>query len=83
MTGEIEMTAPNASVGAEAGQPFDEYNDSIINESDSDCNSFCLNCDIDESYLHTVSMTKLFDDAYESKPPIIDGLLYRDTYLSI
>ena len=83
MPGEIEMTAQNASVGAEAGQPFDEYNDSIINESDLDCNSFCLNCDIDESYLHTVSMTKLFDDAYESKPPIIDGLLYRDTYLFV
>ena len=37
MPGEIEMTAQNASVGAEAGQPFDEYNDSIINESDLDC----------------------------------------------
>ena len=83
MTGEIEMTAPNASVGAEAGQSFNKFNDNIINESDSDCNSFCLNCDIDESYLHTVSMTKLFDDAYESKPPIIDGLLYRDTYLFV
>ena len=83
MTGEIEMTAPNASVGAEAGQSFNKFNDNIINESESDCNSFCLNCDIDESYLHTVSMTKLFDDAYESKPPIIDGLLYRDTYLFV
>ena len=38
-------------------------------------------CDIDESYLHTVSMTELFDSAYQSKPPIIDGLLYRGTYL--
>lgn len=37
--------------------------------------------DIDESYLHTVSMTELFDSAYQSKPPIIDGLLYRGTYL--
>ena len=37
-------------------------------------------CDIDESYLHTVSMTELFDSAYQSKPPIIDGLLYRGTY---
>lgn len=32
-------------------------------------------CDIDESYLHTVSMTELFDSAYQSKPPIIDGAL--------
>lgn len=26
-------------------------------------------------------MTELFDSAYQSKPPIIDGLLYRGTYL--
>lgn len=38
-------------------------------------------CDIDESYLHTVSMTELLDSAYQSKSPIIDGLLYRGTYL--
>lgn len=39
--------------------------------------------DIDESYLHTVSMTELFDSTYKSKPPIIDGLLYRGTYLFV
>ena len=32
-------------------------------------------CDIDESYLHTVSMTELFDSAYQSKPSMIGGLL--------
>lgn len=31
--------------------------------------------------IYTVSMTELFDSAYQSKPPIIDGLLYRGTYL--
>lgn len=79
-----EMTALNASVGAEAGQPFTKSNTTIINDNDSDFNSFDeINdlCDIDESYLHTVSMTELFDSAYQSKPPIIDGLLYRGTYL--
>ena len=40
-------------------------------------------CDIDESYLHTVSMTELFDSTYQSKPPIIDGLLYRGIYLFV
>ncbi len=39
--------------------------------------------DIDESYLHAVSMTELFDSTYKSKPPIIDGLLYRGTYLFV
>ena len=79
-----EMTALNTSVGAEAGQPFTKSNTTIINDNDSDFNSFDeINdlCDIDESYLHTVSMTELFDSAYQSKPPIIDGLLYRGTYL--
>ena len=79
-----EMTALNASLGAEAGQPFTKSNTTIINNNDSDFNMFDEIkdlCDIDKSYLHTVSMTELFDSAYQSKPPIIDGLLYRGTYL--
>ena len=81
-----EMTALNASVGAEAGQPIHKSNNTIISENDSDFNRFDeINdlCDIDESYLHTVSMTELFDSAYQSKPPIIDGLLYRGTHLFV
>ena len=77
------MTALNASVGAEAGQPFTKSNTTIINDNDSDFNRFDeINdlCDIDESYLLQSSMTELFDSAYQSKPPIIDGLLYRGTY---
>ena len=35
----------------------------------------------DPSYLHTVSMNDLYDTVYESRPPIIDGLLYAGTYL--
>ena len=31
-----EMTALNASVGAEAGQPFTKSNTTIINDNDSD-----------------------------------------------
>ena len=81
-----EMTALNASVGAEAGQPFTKSNTTIINDNDADFNRFDeINdlCDIDESYLHTVSMTELFDSTYKSKPPIIDGLLYRGTHLFV
>ena len=32
-------------------------------------------------YLHTVSMTELYQTPYKSRPPIIDGLLYSGTYL--
>ena len=81
-----EMTAHNASVGAEAGQPIHKSNNTIISENDLDFNRFDeINdlCDIDESHLHTVSMTELFDSTYKSKPPIIDGLLYRGTYLFV
>ena len=35
-----EMTALNASVGAEAGQPFTKSNTTIINDNDSDFNRF-------------------------------------------
>lgn len=37
----------------------------------------------DTPNLRTVSMTELFNNAYQSKPPIIDGLLYRDTYILV
>ena len=30
----------------------------------------------DPHYLHTVSMTELYQTAYKSRPPVIDGLLY-------
>ena len=32
-------------------------------------------------YLHTVSMNELYETVYQSRPPVIDGLLYSGTYL--
>ena len=32
-------------------------------------------------YLHTVSMTELYQTPYKSRPPIIDGLLYGGAYI--
>ncbi|MCH5299852.1 MAG: AAA family ATPase [Ruminococcus sp.] len=77
------MTALNASVGAEAGQPIINSNNHIINENYIDFNSLELNCDIDEAYLHTVSMDELYNTVYDGRPPIIDGLLYTGTYLFV
>lgn len=37
----------------------------------------------DPFYLKTVSMTELFDNVYQSRPPVIDGLLYRGMYLFV
>jgi RecA-family ATPase len=35
----------------------------------------------DPAYLHTVSMNDLYENVYQSRPPIIDGLLCAGTYL--
>lgn len=35
---------------------------------------------MDPSYLKTVSMSELLDNVYQSKPPLVNGLLYRGTY---
>ncbi|WP_407721358.1 AAA family ATPase [Ruminococcus sp. JE7B6] len=48
----------------------------------SDFNSLELNC-FDENYLHTVSMTELYDTVYENRPPIVDSLLYNGLYLFV
>ena len=35
----------------------------------------------DPAYLPTVTMTELYDTVYESRPPVIDGLLQNGTYI--
>jgi hypothetical protein len=35
----------------------------------------------DPVYLHTVSMSELYETVYQSRPPVVDGLLYSGTYL--
>lgn len=32
-------------------------------------------------YLHTVSLNELYENVYESRPPVIDGLLYAGAYI--
>jgi len=38
---------------------------------------------MDPSYLQTVSMNELYDTIYQSKPPLVEGLLYPGTYLFV
>ena len=35
----------------------------------------------DPAYLPTISMNELYQNVYQGRPPIIDGLLYPGTYL--
>ena len=37
----------------------------------------------DPSYLPTISMPELYENVYDGKPPIVDGLLYTGTYLFV
>ncbi|WP_293974992.1 helicase RepA family protein [uncultured Ruminococcus sp.] len=82
MSCENEMTAHNTPVGAGDEQSSAKYLDTSISDDLSDFNSLDLNC-FDENYLHTVSMTELYDTVYENRPPIIDGLLYSGLYLFV
>ena len=37
----------------------------------------------DPAYLHTVSMSELYETVYQSHPSVVDGLLYAGTYLFV
>ena len=88
---ETKRTVPYPSVGAGGEQP-----NSQICTTDSISEAATENNPQDESmedilrefqrtsdpaYLHTVSMNELYRNVYQSRPPIIDGLLYPGTYL--
>lgn len=89
-----EKTALISSVGADDRQSILKYSDKIIpiesaeiNSRDEDSSKKLreiqkkmqrLN---DPAYLPTVSMNELYETVYQSRPPVIDGLLYPGTYL--
>ena len=90
MTDNEKTTALIPSVGADGGQPpHDSTKQRIPHET---CESNPPEENIEEMrerirrmndprYLHTVSMTELYQTAYKSRPPIIDGLLYAGAYI--
>ena len=88
MMDETRMTALNTSVGADDGRSLTKCTGISITDEDAEIKSFEemqreLRQLYDPSYLKTVSMTELFDSVYQSKPPIVDDLLYRGTYLFV
>lgn len=81
MENKKEMTAPNVSVGADTEQPIQKIAENSIYEYEENIKSFEemqreMQLSLDPSYLKAVSMNELFDTQYQSKPPLIDGLLY-------
>lgn len=88
-----EKTALCTSVGADERQSNQNTN-SIIPTSDAEINHEFENSEenleeilrqmqrmIAPGYLHTVSLTELYQTAYQSRPPIIEGLLYAGAYI--
>ena len=84
MTYEKEMTAPVASVGADAEQSSQICTDNSITDNSEKFNDYEeffrqqqkeLLRQMDPSYLKTVTMTELYDNVFESGTEIIEGLL--------
>ena len=89
-----EKTALATSVGADERQSFQTVYENSIPTSEPEINdqdelseeSFEEMCRKMQRiaapyYLHTVSMTELYQTPYKGRPPIIDGLLYTGAYI--
>ena len=89
-----EKTALSSSVGADERQSFQTKSDSSIPTSNTEINypDEKSSENLEELYrqmqrmaspyyLHTVSMTELYQTTYKSRPPIIDGLLFGGAYI--
>ncbi len=92
MTYEKEMTAPVASVGADAEQSSQICTDYSITDNSEKLNDYEeffrqqqkeMLRQMDPSYLKTVTMTELYDNVFESGTEIIEGLLYQGAYLFV
>ena len=87
---EKEKTAPVTSVGADTEQSIlKQTNNSItdFNENNKSLDDYLEEMQkeflqqLDPSHLKTISMRELYNTVYQSKPPLIDGLLYPGTYI--
>ena len=89
-----KTTAPDTSVGADDGQPLHNSTENSISTFEQEINGDFQNSTesldeiyrrmqrlTDPHYLHTISMTELYLTAYQSRPPVIDGLLYSGAYI--
>lgn len=84
MSEEKEMTTPNVSIGVDTEQSSIKQTTNSISNRDVNFNPFDeFFKKIDPSYMKTVTMQELYQDIYSKKPPVIEGLLYRGTYLFV
>ena len=91
-----KTTVPVPPVGAGGEQPISKTTTEIIPSASTEINLIEENSEenfeelyrqmqriSDPAYLHTVSLTELYETTYESRPPVIDGLLYSGAYLFV
>ena len=84
-----KMTAQGSSVGADDGQSISKNSENSIPTSGQKSNDEIVNSQdsleemyrkmqrmTDPRYLHTLTMTELFQTTYKSRPPVAEGLLY-------
>lgn len=85
-----KTTALVPSVGADGGQPSRNSTEQSIPDENTEINPpeedlrelyRRMQRMADPNYLHTVSMTELYQTSYKSRPPIVDGLLYAGAYI--
>lgn len=85
-----KTTAPIPPVGADGEQSLSYVTEQIIPTENQEINPSEENMEEilrqmqrmnDPAYLHTVSMNELYETVYQSRPPVVDGLLYSGTYL--
>lgn len=89
-----EKTALATSVGADERQSIQLCNANIITTENTEINYPDENSSEnfeeiyrqmqrmnDPAYLHTIFMNDLYETVFQSRPPVIDGLLYSGTYL--
>ena len=85
-----EKTARSTSVGADERQSVQKDSDNSIPASEAKGNGEMENLEemyrrmqrmADPRYLHTLTMTELFQTSYKSRPPIIENLLHSGAYI--
>lgn len=87
-----KTTVPIPSVGADGEQSLSYVTNEIITTGNEEINPIDESMEemlrqmqrmSDPSYLATMTMSQLYDIVYESRLPVIDGLLYPGTYLFV
>ena len=89
---ETKRTVPIPSVGADGEQPISQTSAMSIADQPQDCNDKFSEENMEEmlrkmrrmsdpANLPTVTMRELYETVYQSRPPVIDGLLCSGTYL--